>query len=698
LALVAIPLLGLFVVGGFALSGRLAALGNLRVVVPLADIAGKASVVVHELQKERGRTVGLITGGWEDRFAQAVVEQRALTDQAVAAYLAVEGDGAIDPVRAALGDVLQRIDRGLDAIAAHRKTVDARDMTAPANVAFYTALIEDLIALMDAALEVSPSQALNRELLPYLALVKAKEHAGLERALGGALFNGAAAGTFSMDSYLSYHARLVGERLFLKDFRSLAQPDHLTLFDGTVKGAAVDQVMAWRAVLAKLPETKDGQGLDGKVWFDTATQRIDMMKTVEDAIRDRAADTAAQALATASTELWGLLSGLVLAAAVALVVSVATYRSITRPLPEVRRLAAAARERDLTQHAEIAGRDEISEIARALDGVVSSFRQGLSDVAEASVAIAAASEELGRSSIALSHQSESVSGETEEAGKASRDLARIVGEVGTVTNQLAAMVRTVATATSELTTSIHEVGSHAEKASRVAHEARTTSEEAGKALSVALGEMDVARQTIASLNDSAREVGEVVGLITDIASQTNLLALNATIEAARAGEAGKGFAVVAGEVKTLANQSARAADNITARVDAIQDQVARSVDSIEDVGTSIDTVRNRMEGIDEVVRQVDAISASIAREVAGQAKATDEIGRNVEHVAGAARRLDGDMAGTQGAAETLRRALGGIATSAGEAASSAAETRAASEELARLASTMEGMVRLYRLS
>ncbi len=132
-------------------------------------------------------------------------------------------------------------------------------------------------------------------------------------------------------------------------------------------------------------------------------------------------------------------------------------------------------------------------------------------------------------------------------------------------------------------------------------------------------EAETANTRVGALADSANHIGEVIGLINDIASQTNLLALNATIEAARAGDAGKGFAVVANEVKTLANQTAKATQDITEQINSIQDETKTVVSSIA-------SVSQRIVGIDNV-------TASIAAAIEEQTAATSEISRSVQEAA-----------------------------------------------------------------
>jgi len=163
----------------------------------------------------------------------------------------------------------------------------------------------------------------------------------------------------------------------------------------------------------------------------------------------------------------------------------------------------------------------------------------------------------------------------------------------------------VAAAADELHASIAEISSQVARSSDTAREASSR--------------MAEAREVVTQLDKAAGEIGQVVKLISDIASQTNLLALNATIEAARAGEAGKGFAVVASEVKTLANQSGKSAEEISQRIERIQEVVGRTAHAIKEVSGKIG--------------QVDEIAASISAAVEEQTAATSEIAQNVGQVA-----------------------------------------------------------------
>ena len=230
------------------------------------------------------------------------------------------------------------------------------------------------------------------------------------------------------------------------------------------------------------------------------------------------------------------------------------------------------------------------------------------------------------------HSASQLTASAEESSKQSAAVA-------VSSQQASANVATVATAAEQLSASIAEIGRQAEQSADIA----------GRAVSQA-GRAD---KTIRNLSESAVRIGEVVDLINEIAGQTNLLALNATIEAARAGEAGKGFAVVAQEVKNLANQTARATEEISAQIGAVQSETHDAVVDIREIRDIIGEINDISATIASAVEEQGSSTREIARNVQQAAKGTEEVNANIDNVAAAADETGVAANNVMSATETL---------------------------------------------
>ncbi|SNT03659.1 methyl-accepting chemotaxis protein [Geodermatophilus saharensis] len=395
-----------------------------------------------------------------------------------------------------------------------------------------------------------------------------------------------------------------------------------------------DRVVQWlrtgtpeddRAALESINGGEAGEGY-GMV-LDLA-DRIQASAT-ERAEQLRADQADAQGRATVLLTAVGVLA-VVLAGLCAVLVG----RSIVRPLRRVQALATRLATGDLTEGTGIRQRDEVGQVAEALDAAQEGLRAVMASVASSADAVAASSEELSASSAQISASAEETSAQSGVVAGAAEEVSR--------------SVQTVAAGAEEMGASIREIATNAAEASAVA------------ARAVSAAESTTA--TVARLGESSAEIGNVVKVITSIAEQTNLLALNATIEAARAGEAGKGFAVVANEVKELAQETAKATEDIARRVQAIQGDTTAAVTAIGEISS--------------IVAQISDRQTTIASAVEEQTATTSEMSRSVQEAAQGSGQIADNIAGVSGAADATTQALTQTRTAVDELARMAADLRA----------------------
>lgn len=408
-------------------------------------------------------------------------------------------------------------------------------------------------------------------------------------------------------------------------------------------------------------------GEDGAA-FDAMRENINSLTELVGQDAERAGQDANAVYARLKTILGVITLGSILIGGV---LTLVIANGITRPLNNMIGMLRdiAEGEGDLTKRITDRSGTETQDLAEWFNQFVDRVHSIIKDVARNSAQVTTASENLVALAGDLTSTSGVMTAKSQAVASSTEEMSANMNTVAAAMEEFAVNIGTVAASSEEMSATITEISVNTSKAKQIT----------GQAVEAA----SQATRRVGELGAAAQDIGKVTETITAISSQTNLLALNATIEAARAGEAGRGFAVVANEIKELAQQTAKATEEIRDRILGIQQTTGLTV---EEIGQ-----------ISHVINDVDSIVATIAAAVEEQSVTTRDIADNVGQASSGVQEVNQNVAQADAVIKDIARDVAEVSAAAGEVTGTAASMHQSSETLTMLAGNLDGMVSKFKI-
>lgn len=668
LLIIILPLTAYLCVSGSNLFISYQQLNTYNAIHKLALLSGHINNLVHELQKERGTSAGFL-GSQGETFGGKFNTQQRETDakrKRLTEYLEHFDLNRFDPE---LEHKINKALSHLSSLESERRAISSQQRSVQEAITYYTAANSMLLDIIGYMTHLSNNASLTSQVGAYYNFLQSKERAGKERAVLSGVFS---RGTFSPEMYALFIQLVTEQNTYLSVFETLATADEKQFLQQTVRGSAVEKVKEMRQIAQRvnLDQTKQF-GVDGVDWFETVTQKIKLLKQVEDYLATELEQRTAK---LASSEKTKITVSLIIFAVIISSAVILVYVVTSTMLNGIKQATSVALELaegdgDLTKRMHLDTEDEIGILGRAIDRMLDNLSSMIAEIQRISKSFDTANIKLIGLSSDMQDETENVAGRASTVAAASEEMSVNMDTVTTAVEDAAQNVVSVATATEEIALISNEISTDTEKAkiitSKAVRQAANSSEQIHK------------------LGQAAQEIDKVTESITEISEQTNLLALNATIEAARAGEAGRGFAIVADEIKDLAKQTANATLEIKSKVGGIHSSTRGTVLEIEEISKVIDQINEIVMGVSESVETQTATANKITGDITQTSQGIQEVTENVSQASTVSREVAMDIAEVDQSANQMLASTDKVNTTA--------------EELSTLAGQLQGLVGTFKI-
>ncbi|MUJ28669.1 chemotaxis protein [Aliivibrio fischeri] len=655
LLIITLPIIGMLFFSLDTLYKTVSLRSELQDITSMTDISIEGSLIVHELQKERGSTAGFVSSKGAN-FKSEMLEQRKETDSVLNTYLQSlkEKAQSIQKTNIAVYNDMQTIFTQLNQLNTIRNNVDNLTISASNAAKYYTDINRLFLSLSNMIVKTSTERTLTPHLRNYSLFLEIKESAGKERASLNNILS--SSGPVPLTLYKTFVALDSTQNAYLATFVEYATSEQVDALNKILSDSISQKVSNIRDMV-NAQYVSGKFTVSGSEWYQASTNRINEFKQYEDLLVDDIEKVISRLNSEVNTAIYSSLFIILLILSITIVSSVIISKLLIGQAVQLSQvIETVSRDKDLTIRAKVLSEDELGVSTKYLNEMLAEFHSVLQKM------------DIGSTQLATSAEESNVVMEV-TANNSQHELAQ---------------VEEISTAISELSSTSKEVTTNATHAEEEAQSA-INNVDIGKqhlenSMSLTRSINDSVQQTasmIEELRANTVNIGEVTNVISSISDQTNLLALNAAIEAARAGEQGRGFAVVADEVRNLAAKTQQSTQHIQEIISKLQSQsekannnmienvtlIQQSVVLAEDVKLSFNDIENSVQAISDI----NTLVATASQE---QYSVTEDIAKNTTRTF--------DLVN--------------------ENVSSIHQTQLVSQELAKLAEQQKSEIALFKLS
>ncbi|MUL16066.1 methyl-accepting chemotaxis protein [Aliivibrio fischeri] len=655
LLIITLPIIGMLFFSLDTLYKTVSLRSELQDITSMTDISIEGSLIVHELQKERGSTAGFVSSKGVN-FKSEMLEQRKETDSVLNTYLQSlkEKAQSIQKTNIAVYNDMQTIFTQLNQLDTIRNNVDNLTISASNAAKYYTDINRLFLSLSNMIVKTSTERTLTPHLRNYSLFLEIKESAGKERASLNNILS--SSGPVPLTLYKTFVALDSTQNAYLATFVEYATSEQVDALNKILSDSISQKVSNIRDMV-NAQYVSGKFTVSGSEWYQASTNRINEFKQYEDLLVDDIEKVISRLNSEVNTAIYSSLFIILLILSITIVSSVIISKLLIGQAVQLSQvIETVSKDKDLTIRAKVLSEDELGVSTKYLNEMLAEFHSVLQKM------------DIGSTQLASSAEESNVVMEI-TANNSQHELAQ---------------VEEISTAISELSSTSKEVTTNATHAEEEAQSA-INNVDIGKqhlenSMSLTRSINDSVQQTasmIEELRANTVNIGEVTNVISSISDQTNLLALNAAIEAARAGEQGRGFAVVADEVRNLAAKTQQSTQHIQEIISKLQSQsekannnmienvtlIQQSVVLAEDVKLSFNDIENSVQAISDI----NTLVATASQE---QYSVTEDIAKNTTRTF--------DLVN--------------------ENVSSIHQTQLVSQELAKLAEQQKSEIALFKLS